>query len=80
MSKKRYSKVLVSAIVALNVIFACAILYVFLKTGNEPTVLVGCWFAFTTGELWTISKITQAKAKIKGAKNEESKLDSETIQ
>lgn len=52
-----FSKAIVSSVIALNVLFTLAILYVFLRTGNEPTVLVGAFFAFTTVELWSLSKI-----------------------
>ena len=48
----KYSKLIVMLIVIMNAVFAMAILYVFLKTSSEPAVLVGAWFAWTTGELW----------------------------
>lgn len=58
----RFSKLVVSAVVILNVCFTIAVLYVFLKTnGNEPTVLIGAWFGFTTGELWMLSSIKKKK-------------------
>jgi len=66
----RFSKKVVSAVIALNVIFAAAVLIVFWHTGSEPTVLVGSWFAFTTGELWTLSSITKKEIE-KGADNNE---------
>ena len=53
----------------MNIIFTGAVLYVFLKTGNEPVALVGAWFAFTTGELWMLSSIK--KAKVKKGENED---------
>lgn len=59
-SKKKqgkFSKRIVALVIFLNTIFAAAVLYVFLRTSAEPTVLVGCWFAFTTGELWMLSSI-----------------------
>ena len=59
----RFSKFVVSLVILLNVVFATAVLYVFLMTGSEPTALVGCWFAFTTGELWMLSKIKRDKVK-----------------
>lgn len=64
----RYSKYIVALVVLLNTGFAIAILYVFLKTGSEPTVLTGCWFGFTTGELWMLSSVTKMKVKRKGEK------------
>ncbi|NLW92898.1 MAG: hypothetical protein GXY34_15015 [Syntrophomonadaceae bacterium] len=61
----RYSKWIVALVVLLNAVFTGAVLYVFLKTGSEPITLIGCWFAFTTGELWLLSGITKAKVKVK---------------
>jgi hypothetical protein len=59
----KYSKKIVTAVIILNVLFAAAVLYVFLKTSAEPTVLVTAWFAFTTGELWLLSGIKKAEIK-----------------
>ena len=58
----RFSKLIVSSIIILNIIFAVAILVVFWHTCNEPTVLVGAWFAWTTGELWALSKIKRSES------------------
>ena len=59
----RYSKIIVMLIIFLNIVFAAAVLYVFLKTSAEPTSLVVAWFAFTTGELWALSSIKKAESK-----------------
>jgi len=59
--KGRFSKFIISLIIMLNIIFTCAVLYVFFQTGNEPATLVGCWFAFTTGELWMLASIKKTK-------------------
>lgn len=67
---RRFSKKVVSTVITLNVIFAAAVLIVFWHTGSEPTVLVGSWFAFTTGELWTLSSIRKKEIE-KGADNNE---------
>lgn len=67
---KKYSKKIVAVVIALNVAFAAAVLYVFLKTSAEPTTLVVAWFAFTTGELWLLSGIKKAEIK-KGGGNDE---------
>ena len=57
-SKKfKFSKLIVALVIFLNICFAIGVLYVFLKTSNEPGVLVGSWFAFTTGELWLLADI-----------------------
>ena len=66
--KKRFSKFIVALVVAMNIAFTIAVLYVFLKTSSEPTALVGAWFAFTTGELWMLSSIKKAKVR-KGEDN-----------
>ena len=65
----KYSKLIVASIIIMNALFASAILYVFLKTSSEPAVLVGAWFAWTTGELWALSKIKRSEGK--GEENEE---------
>lgn len=69
----RYSKIIVLLIVALNLLFAVAVLAVFWHTGSEPGVLVGAWFTFTTGELWALSKVTRDKNKIKKERSAEDK-------
>ena len=61
MSKRDFSKSIVAAVVTLNVLFAVAVLYVFLRVGSEPTALVAAWFAFTTGELWFLAGIRKKK-------------------
>lgn len=61
--KNRYSKMIVAGVVLLNTGFAAATLYVFLRTGGEPTALIGCWFGFTTGELWMLASIQKKKLK-----------------
>ena len=57
MKQIKFSKVIVAAVVILNVIFTAAVLYVYQKTNSEPVTLIRCWFGFTTGELWMLSKI-----------------------
>jgi len=70
-SKNKFSKAIVAAVVLLNTIFTAAVLYVFLKVGTEPVTLIGCWFAFTTGELWMLSSIKKTKVnKRDGESNE----------
>lgn len=53
----KFSKGIVTLVILLNVAFTVAVLYTFLKIGNEPMTLIGCWFAFTTGELWLLAGI-----------------------
>lgn len=69
--KGRFSKFMVSFVIALNIIFATAVFYVFAKTGNEPSTLVGCWFAFTTGELFCLSSIKKKKVSKKKEESHE---------
>ena len=64
--KNRFSKAVVALVIFLNILFTAAVLHVFLQTGNEPVTLIGCWFAFTTGELWMLSSIKKSKVKKEG--------------
>ena len=57
----KFSKGIVALVILLNVIFTAAVLYTFLKIGSEPMTLIGCWFAFTTGELWLLAKIKRTE-------------------
>ena len=57
----QYSKLIVALIILLNVGFTGAVLYLFLRTGSEPTALIAAWFAFTTGELWLLAGIRKKK-------------------
>jgi len=59
--KARFSKKVVAGIVFLNAAFTIAVLVIFAKTGAEPSVLIGAWFAFTTGELWACASIKKAE-------------------
>lgn len=68
--QQKFSKKIVALVILLNVTFTGAILYLFLRTGNEPSTLIGCWFGFTTVELWSLSQIT--KEKVRTERREES--------
>jgi len=59
----RFSKFIVSLVILLNIFFTVAILYLFRETGSEPIALIGAWFAFTTVELWSLSKIKRDEIK-----------------
>jgi len=69
--KNRFSKFIVTLVILLNILFTAAVLYIFMKTGSEPMTLIGCWFAFTTGELWMLSSIKKSKVKKEGENNED---------
>ena len=73
MTKKKgiYSKVVVGSVIILNTLFTATVLYVFLHTGNEPSTLIGCWFAFTTGELFMLSSIKKVKENRKAKVNKD---------
>ena len=52
-----FSKKIVIAVLILNVLFTTAVLVVSWHTLQSLDALVAGWFAFTTGELWTLGKI-----------------------
>ena len=64
--QQKFSKKIVALVILLNTVFTGAVLFLFLRTGNEPSTLIGCWFGFTTVELWSLSKITREKVKLEG--------------
>lgn len=57
MKKGLFSKLVVIFVIVANVLFTEKILDVFRETSTEPAALIGSWFAFTTVELWSLSKI-----------------------
>ena len=61
MKKGTYSKLVVSLIIILNILFTAAVLYIFLQTSSEPAALIAAWFSFTTGELWMLASIKKKK-------------------
>lgn len=63
MAKKKnsFSKFIVVFVIAINVLFTTAVLWIFLKTASEPAVLIGAWFGFTTVELWQLATIKKKK-------------------
>ena len=71
MTKKKFSNIIVAAVVGLNTIFTAAVLYVFCKVGSQPAALIAAWFAFTTGELWMLASIKKTKVNKKECNNNE---------
>jgi len=71
---QKFSKKIVALVILLNVAFAGAVLYAFLRVGSEPTSLIVAWFAFTTGELWLLSGITREKVRIDADNRNESQV------
>ena len=61
--KKRgyFSKIIVTSVILLNIIFAITVLAIFSKTSSEPSSLIVAWFSFTTVELWSLAGIKKAK-------------------
>ena len=59
--KGNFSKFIIGFVIAANVIFTAAVLWIFLKTSTEPTTLIGAWFAFTTVEVWQLATIKKKK-------------------
>ncbi len=66
----RFSNKVVIAVILLNVLFALAVLAVSWHTGQGLDSLVVGWFAFTTGELWTLGKIKRDKIGKDGDNND----------
>jgi hypothetical protein len=48
---------------------------VFWHTEEEPKILIGAWFAFTTTELWNLAGIK--KAEVKNQKNNDGDKDAD---
>ena len=57
----KFSKKIVALVIALNVAFTGAVIFVCLRGSFVPDSLIVAWFAFTTGELWLLSGIRKAK-------------------
>lgn len=57
----KFSNRVVAVVIALNVLFTLAVLVVSWHTSQGLDTLVVGWFAFTTGELWTLGKIKRDK-------------------
>jgi len=66
----KFSKVIVSLVIALNIIFTVAVLYIFYRVGTEPTALIGAWFGFTTVELWALAGIKKREIETRNDKEE----------
>ena len=71
----KFSKLIVSLVVVLNIVFTVAVLWIFLKGGHEPTSLIIAWFAFTTGELWLLAGLK--KKEIEGERFENNRDQSQ---
>lgn len=65
--KNRFSKFIVMLVIALNITFTLAVLYICKLGYTVPDSLIASWFAFTTAELWGLSKIQRDKVKKEGS-------------
>jgi hypothetical protein len=61
--KANFSKAIVSIVILLNVIFTAVVIWVFYKTGKEPTTLIQMWFGFTGVELLSLAVVKVGKIK-----------------
>lgn len=59
----RYSKAIVLLVIALNVCYTAAVLWVNLHGHDVSDALTHSWFAFTVGELLTLGGITISRNK-----------------
>lgn len=78
MVKGRFSKIIISLVILMNIIFTTVVLAVFAKVESEPVALIGSWFAFTTGELWMLASIKKSKVKKGVLKDESDQLETKT--
>lgn len=65
MSKGFYSKLIVSGVILLNIVFTSAVIAVSFSGNVVPDSLIGGFFAWTTGELWLLASIKKTKEKRK---------------
>jgi len=68
MPEGSFSKILISFIIFINIVFTAVVLFIFYKVQAVPDSLVIAWFSFTTGEVGLtafirISKIKKFKIK-----------------
>lgn len=68
--RPHFSMLVVVAVICYNFWFTDKVLTIFEKTGVEPVVLIGAVFAFTTGELWSLSKIKREEIKKEGERHD----------
>ena len=66
----KFSKAIVALVIALNVFFTVAVLFIFYRIGTEPTALIGAWFGFTTVELWALAGIKKREIEIQNGREE----------
>ena len=62
----KFSKWIVAMVILLNAAFTVAVLFIFYRIGIEPVTLIGCWFGFTTVELWALAGIKKKEIEKNG--------------
>lgn len=72
--KGRFMKNIIISVFLFLFIFVGVILYIFLKTGSEPSTLIGCVFGILGLEFGVLSKIKTTK---KRSEDNEDKLETE---
>lgn len=58
-----YSKKILNRLFLGFLLFVIAVLIIFVKVGNEPTVLVGAVITFLSVEVWQLARIKIAETK-----------------
>lgn len=57
----KFASLVVLLVIGLNIWFTDKIITLIETTSFEPAVLIGAWFAWTTGELWMLKDIKKKK-------------------
>lgn len=57
----KFASFVVLLVIGLNIWFTDKIITLIETTSFEPAVLIGAWFAWTTGELWMLKDIKKKK-------------------
>lgn len=55
--KVQFNKKIVTLIVVMNILFTATIVFLYYKTGSEPSTLIERWFKFTGTELVALAGI-----------------------
>jgi hypothetical protein len=63
MGKPKTMNIILAALILLTIAFTVVIIWIFYKTGQEPVVLVGSWFAMVGAEFEFMKRIKIEKIK-----------------
>lgn len=61
MKDVKFSSKVVLLVIVINLWFVKEVIELIRDVSIEPTVLIGSWFAWTTGELWMLKEIKKKK-------------------